>query len=221
VTCFCVFRLKLKTIISLLPSEPTADLEDFCAQQDITHLWYHVEKMKDEVTMSRSLVATILEICIDPKRLPLLIHCPDGANITGIVIMCLRKLQNWNLSASTTEFTRFTRAHSILSVESEFAETFKAEIKVPLEIPKWLWQGNRDVRHPTLKLKLIKPPEEEFRKANGTHMKRKSSRMTAESGNQPDLSLLDTINLRVSRDVEALDLELNRWEKTQNKDTPS
>lgn len=75
-----VDRLKLKTIISLLPAEPSADLKEFCAQQNITyvttctlflyglltlairHLWYQVGKMKDEVTVSPAQVATILEV---------------------------------------------------------------------------------------------------------------------------------------------------------------
>ncbi len=45
-------------------------------------------------------------MCIEPSNLPLFIHCLDGANVTGVVVMCLRKLQNWNLSATFTEFTR-------------------------------------------------------------------------------------------------------------------
>jgi tyrosine-protein phosphatase OCA6 len=147
-------RLKLKTLISLLPNEPSKDLKDFCAQYNITHLSYPIKKPKDEITISPSLVAQILEICIEPKNLPLYIHCLDGAIITGVVCMCLRKLQNWNLSVTFTEYTRFTRSHSISSAESEFVETFKAEIRIPRIIPQWLWQGIIPQRHPTLKLKL-------------------------------------------------------------------
>jgi len=121
----------------MLPNEPSADLTNFCRQHYIKHLCLPVPKMKDEVTIVPALVAQILETCIDPQNLPLFMHCLDGANVTGIVVMCLRKLQNWNLSSSTTEFTRFTRGHSIMSVESEFVETFKAEIKIPIQIPAW------------------------------------------------------------------------------------
>lgn len=94
---------------------------------------------------------------IDPENTPIYIHCLDGANVTGIVVMCLRKLQNWNLSTIFTEFSRFTRANYIASAESEFVETFKAEIEIGSKIPQWLWQGERCAKHPTLKLKLLNP----------------------------------------------------------------
>jgi tyrosine-protein phosphatase OCA6 len=222
-------RLKLKTIISLLPGEPSDDLKGFCKQHNITHLPFAVGKMKDEVTVSPALVAQILETCISPQNLPLFIHCLDGANITGIVVMCLRKLQNWNLSVSTTEFTRFTRGHSIMSVESEFVEMFRSEIKIPLDIPNWLWQGDRQKRHPTLKLKLTKSPEEEAKKpAEPSTPKRKSKPKrkldTSDSDSEPEPDILQKgmESMRVSRDVEALDLELKGWEKAQtNKENQS
>ncbi len=90
--------------------------------------------------------------------------------------MCLRKLQNYNLSVIFSEFSRFTRAGkycvyysiqyiydfalgSLSSSESEFVETFKAEVEIGPNIPIWLWQGVRCTKHPTLKLKLLNPPE--------------------------------------------------------------
>ncbi|ELR17049.1 Putative tyrosine phosphatase family protein [Acanthamoeba castellanii str. Neff] len=240
-------RLKLKTIISLLPGEPSDDLKGFCKQHNITHLPFAVGKMKDEVTVSPALVAQILETCISPQNLPLFIHCLDGANITGIVVMCLRKLQNWNLSVSTTEFTRFTRGHSIMSVESEFVEMFRSEIKIPLDIPNWYHlafelflrelvlgtlgeaSGDRQKRHPTLKLKLTKSPEEEAKKpAEPSTPKRKSKPKrkldTSDSDSEPEPDILQKgmESMRVSRDVEALDLELKGWEKAQtNKENQS
>ena len=80
---------------------------------------------------------------IDKQNLPLFVHCVDGAHTTGTIIMCLRKLQNWSLSVIFNEFIRFTRDNSINSTESDFVETFKREIMVPVSIPKWLWEGDR------------------------------------------------------------------------------
>jgi tyrosine-protein phosphatase OCA6 len=70
-------------------------------------------------------------------------HCLDGANNTGLVVMCLRRLQNWSLSYIFAEFVRFTRDAHINSSESEFVETFREEIMIPSVIPKWLWSGER------------------------------------------------------------------------------
>eukprot|EP01112_Ceratiomyxa_fruticulosa_P015405 TRINITY_DN4523_c0_g1_i2.p1 TRINITY_DN4523_c0_g1~~TRINITY_DN4523_c0_g1_i2.p1 ORF type:complete len:279 (+),score=58.81 TRINITY_DN4523_c0_g1_i2:233-1069(+) len=148
-------RLKLKTIVSLTPKKPEKVLEDYCEREGITIYHMNVAKFKDDVTLSSSQIVQILQIIIAPENMPLYIHCLDGANVTGIVIMCLRKLQNWNLSAIYSEFSRFTRESYISSAESEFVETFKAEISIPSVIPKWLWQGETVAKHPTLKLKVI------------------------------------------------------------------
>ncbi|GAM29291.1 hypothetical protein SAMD00019534_124670, partial [Acytostelium subglobosum LB1] len=150
-------RLKLKTIVSLTPKPPLKPFVNFCERYNINSRHFAVSKFKDDVTISAAQVVQLLEMMIDPANLPLYCHCLDGANVTGVIFMCLRKLQNWNLSGIISEFTRFTRGSCIASSESEFVETFKAEIDVPLIIPTWLWQGVRMVKHPTLKLRLVSP----------------------------------------------------------------
>lgn len=47
-----------------------------------------------------------LQSLISTDHLPLYLHCLDGGAATGTVIMVLRKLQNWTISAITTEFCR-------------------------------------------------------------------------------------------------------------------
>eukprot|EP01132_Coremiostelium_polycephalum_P006599 gene6599-8168_t len=148
-------RLKLKTIVSLTPKPPTKDFTTFCERYNTISKHFTVSKFKDDVTVSSSQVVQLLEMMIDPNYLPLYIHCLDGANVTGTIFMCLRKLQNWSLSSIISEFSRFTRGSTISSSESEFVETFKAEIDVPPSIPNWLWQGVRMTKHPTLKLRLV------------------------------------------------------------------
>jgi len=117
-----------------------------------------------------------------------------------------------------------------MSVESEFVEMFRTEIKIPLDIPTWLWQGDRLKRHPTLKLKLIKSPEEEDKKPGElpapskrkvvSKRKMDSSDSDSDSEPEPDILQKGMESMRVSRDVEALDLELKGWEKAQtNKGT--
>jgi len=114
--------------------------------------------------------------------------------------MCLRKLQNWNLSTIFTEFSRFTRANYIASAESEFVETFRAEIEIGAEIPFWLWHGERFPKHPTLKLKLLSPVEPQG-VTKGEKKKDQKLRTQFESG------AFSQNNKDVSRDLQALDLE--------------
>jgi protein tyrosine/serine phosphatase len=43
---------------------------------------------------------------VDPARLPALLHCLDGGVVTGVAVMCLRKLQGWSWAALTEESRR-------------------------------------------------------------------------------------------------------------------
>lgn len=144
-------RLKLKTIVSITPESPSSDVLEFCQEEGITHYQFLAEKYSsDNVTVSPAIASQIVHILIDQSKFPIYIHCLDGSNVTGIVIMILRKLQNWTKVATISEFCRFTRDHSIEKNESEYLATFCEEIVVPSKIPGWLWGGHCIHKHPTL-----------------------------------------------------------------------
>ena len=68
----------------------------------------------------------MLSVFIDLRNLPVLLHCYDGKRATGVVVMCLRKLQNWNLSIAISEFVRYTRGEA--GRAPEFAESFRGPV---------------------------------------------------------------------------------------------
>ncbi|CAG8628699.1 8072_t:CDS:2 [Paraglomus brasilianum] len=151
-------RLHLKTILSLCPNPPAGDLVDFCKEYNIKNITLQVNKVKDNVPLSYSKAIQAIQIIIDPENQPIYVHCLDGANVTGLVIACLRKLQMWSVPSAMGEFLRFLRGGVISSEENEFVEKFSAEIEIPCTIPTWLWGGRVDfVKHPTLKLKFLDP----------------------------------------------------------------
>ncbi|EFJ19680.1 hypothetical protein SELMODRAFT_444121 [Selaginella moellendorffii] len=153
-------RLHLKTIVSLTPeAQPNKDLRSFCQDQGIHLQHFHVDKFQDVVTLSHNQVVEILHKIISVENLPAYLHCLDGAHVTGLVVMCLRKLQCWNLSTSTAEFCRFQRTGEISREESQFVESFQGSILIPPRIPQWLWQGVRTVNHPIFRLTYL--PDEE------------------------------------------------------------
>jgi len=145
--------LSLRTIISLIPENPTPDLEDFCTVEGVRLLHYMVEKRKDDVTVSMKDMSEIVSIMIQPARLPVYLHCLDGSEATGLVICCLRRLQAWDSECSTNEFCRYSRTGEMLTTEAKFVQSFK-EIEIPEgEPPAWLWQGKLpEERHPFIKL---------------------------------------------------------------------
>ncbi|KAL5143688.1 Tyrosine-protein phosphatase DSP3 [Glycine soja] len=64
-----------------------------------------------------------LEVLIDVRNHPVLIHCKRGKHRTGCLVGCLRKLQNWCLSSVFEEYQRFAGAKS-RTMDLAFIEMF-------------------------------------------------------------------------------------------------
>ncbi|KAI7821937.1 tyrosine phosphatase family-domain-containing protein [Gamsiella multidivaricata] len=151
-------RLKLRTILSLIPDEPDEVFQKFCTKQGIRSIHLPVDKVKDNVPLTYNRAVEAVQVIIDQENLPIYIHCLDGASVTGLVVCCLRKLQTWNISSAMGEFLRYLRGGVISSEESVFVEKFSSEIEISKPIPSWLWEGQITFKkHPTLKLNLKIP----------------------------------------------------------------
>ena len=55
-------RLKLKTMVSLIPDPPTKELTDFCQANQIQNIHFPVKKYKEDVVFSANIVAQILHV---------------------------------------------------------------------------------------------------------------------------------------------------------------
>eukprot|EP00935_MAST-01C_sp_MAST-1C-sp1_P000640 g640.t1 len=129
-------RLRLKTVISLVPEvEPTKDLAEFCALEDINNLHFAVEKFTSDVTLDAATVKSIVDIMVNADYHPLYLHCLDGAHVTGMVVMCLRKVQHWKTSSIMDEFCRYMQESSIEKGEASFVKEFAEEILLRLDPP--------------------------------------------------------------------------------------
>ncbi|KAI9101054.1 tyrosine phosphatase family-domain-containing protein [Phlyctochytrium arcticum] len=148
-------RLRLKTILSLIPEPPNADLAEFCASENISSIHVRVDKPKEHVPLSFQKTSHILTLLADPNNHPIFVHCLDGAGVTGAAVMCLRKLQCWTMASILIESTRYHKEGVIGSEEAEFVEKFAADVELPARIPKWLWGGHVGFKkHPSLRLKI-------------------------------------------------------------------
>ena len=65
------------------------------------------EKFKGDPTIAPDQMSNILSVLLNHDNHPLFVHCLDGSNVTGLAIMCLRKMQMWKRPVIVTEFTRF------------------------------------------------------------------------------------------------------------------
>jgi len=57
-----LYRLKLKTIVSLIPEAPICDLQEFCLHERVHLIPIKVAKYNEKVTLTQPLVAQILEV---------------------------------------------------------------------------------------------------------------------------------------------------------------
>ncbi|KAH0876629.1 hypothetical protein HID58_064023 [Brassica napus] len=64
-----------------------------------------------------------LNVLLDEKNHPVLIHCKRGKHRTGCLVGCLRKLQKWCLTSIFDEYQRFAAAKARVS-DQRFMEIF-------------------------------------------------------------------------------------------------
>lgn len=132
-------RLQLASVVSLLPDadDPAEDLTAFCAGVGARHFIHAVAKYDDGFSHTPALVSEVLAQLLDPANHPVLLHCLDGRQNTGIIVMCLRKLQNWGLQAILGEFARYTKGHTYTVEEQQFVQTFNFSAPIPSSVPVW------------------------------------------------------------------------------------
>lgn len=95
--------------MSLTPNLDPA-VEEFAIIHDIRVQHVSVKQSQDseDVTLAQSDVQRVLALLLNPSAQPLLVHCTDGRVTTGLMVMCLRKLQLYSMAFASTEFLRFT-----------------------------------------------------------------------------------------------------------------
>lgn len=161
---FCFMRrLRLRTLISLMPEPPSSDIDQFCSAENISLKYHRVDKYDegDVLSMSAPLVASLLTVLIDPANHPVFVHCRDGGHNTGLLVMCLRRLQYWTTAFIHDEHRRYTKGNEIHYQEEQFVEGFSGPVVVPAMVPKWLWGGCRIAAHPLIQIQHVTYDSEE------------------------------------------------------------
>mmetsp|Transcript_10442 Transcript_10442/g.22664 ORF Transcript_10442/g.22664 Transcript_10442/m.22664 type:complete len:223 (+) Transcript_10442:38-706(+) len=119
-------RLGLSTIISLVKGGRdgiTLDLFQFCESEGITLVIVNVESK----ILNKNVVSELLSILMDTSQLPAYIHCSDGGESTGTLVMCLRVLQKWSFGSMLSEYTRYVKDGVVSSGVKNVVSSFNAE----------------------------------------------------------------------------------------------
>jgi tyrosine-protein phosphatase SIW14 len=65
-----------------------------------------------------------LQVLLDVRRHPLLLHCNKGKHRTGCLVGCLRKVQRWSLTSIFDEYRRYAGAKT-RDLDQQFIELFQ------------------------------------------------------------------------------------------------
>jgi len=177
-------RLSLKTVLSLTPEPPTADLAEYCGLMDIELVHVQVSRSAPLNAALMAHTTRVLAALIRADSHPVYVHCLDGRRVCSLVVLLLRRLQGWTPQASFAEFFQYIsyNTKALRPVDesdriSEFEKTSKelgrfcqeaCEVEVPEEIPSWMWGGFRQTVVPGFRFKYNPPLPTALTRADGT-----------------------------------------------------
>jgi tyrosine-protein phosphatase OCA6 len=95
-------RLSLKTIISLTPNKPLV-----FSNKKTYH--FRIQKPKESIKITLDEIYEICSILKNKENHPIYIHCMDGMQVTNVIIMCYRKIKQWDMDSIINEASRFSK----------------------------------------------------------------------------------------------------------------
>ncbi|TKW32210.1 hypothetical protein SEVIR_2G155100v4 [Setaria viridis] len=116
--------LRLRSVLCLCPElYPEANLE-FLRAHGIRLFQFGIDGSKEPfVNIPEDRICEALNVILDVRNHPVLIHCKRGKHRTGCVVGCLRKSQRWCLTSIFDEYQRFAAAKTRVS-DLRFMELF-------------------------------------------------------------------------------------------------
>ncbi|TQV94307.1 hypothetical protein V2A60_002659 [Cordyceps javanica] len=99
--------LKLKTIVTLVKKDELQDdLATFVGANGISHVTFDMKGTKKEA-IPLDTMAAILQLTLDKRNYPLLIHCNHGKHRTGCVVAAARRVAGWEVDPALDEYRAF------------------------------------------------------------------------------------------------------------------
>jgi protein tyrosine/serine phosphatase len=119
-----------KTIVTFVPEHVPAANTAFMAAHGIAHHHIHVlaNKEPDRHAPASTLVR-ILELILDRRNHPILIHCNKGKHRTGCVTACFRKVTGWTDEACIREYERYSQPKD-RALDKAFIRRFAATVQL-------------------------------------------------------------------------------------------
>lgn len=116
--------LHLRSVIYLCKEPYPRENMEFLQSHKVQLFQFGISGTKEpSVNIPRVTITEALEVLIDVRNHPVLIHCRRGKHRTGCLVGCLRKLQNWCLSSVLAEYRLYAGTKS-RDTDSSFLETY-------------------------------------------------------------------------------------------------
>jgi len=98
--------LGLKTIVTLVQKDFPEGFQAFMQKEGIQHVVIDMQGTK-KVEISLPVVTSVMEIVLDHRNYPILMHCNHGKHRTGCCVAIIRKLMGFSLSDIIQEYTLY------------------------------------------------------------------------------------------------------------------
>ncbi|KDO20614.1 hypothetical protein SPRG_12971 [Saprolegnia parasitica CBS 223.65] len=132
-----ISSLGLNTVVYLSGDDLGRELSDFFKDKDITvcHLG---AKYRNVRSLSEGMAKEAIEILLDQRKYPVLIMCKTGIHISGSIVGCLRRLQNWSLTSTIDKYRNLAGTTKTKFENEQFIEFFDVDlVTLPPHLPEW------------------------------------------------------------------------------------
>lgn len=141
-----LLHLQLRTILYLSREPLPKAVTDFLDNNKIKLMHLGVEEWMPQASwkpISEELIKDALEIILNVNNHPILVMCSAGIHMTGTVVGCLRRLQQWNLTPILEEYRRYAKSKARYANE-QFMELFDEDlVTLPEHLPEWFIDQRR------------------------------------------------------------------------------
>lgn len=119
--------LKLKTVVTLAKKEELQDeLHAFVTDNGIRHVTFDMKGTKKEA-IPIDTMASILQLTLDKRNYPLLIHCNHGKHRTGCVVAAARRVAGWDVDPAVDEYRAFA-SPKVRECDIDYINAFQSSL---------------------------------------------------------------------------------------------
>ncbi|GAA5914233.1 hypothetical protein JCM6882_004757 [Rhodosporidiobolus microsporus] len=116
--------LGLKSVMVLVQEPYPEENLEFLRAEGIQFFQIGIPGNKEPfVSIPEEKLVAAMSVALDSRNLPMLVHCNKGKHRTGCLIGCMRRLQEWSLTAVFEEYRRYSHPKS-RALDLECIEAF-------------------------------------------------------------------------------------------------